>query len=421
MAEPKVLVVEHNAKIGKLIASQLRENGFAALAVRHGAEAAMVLRKVACDVILLDNQIPMGGIKTARILRLHPKFGQVPIIVGLPPDKNEARDIIVEGQGIGLKHFMLKPFTLAALQKNIQSILEAADPPAPPTNLEIREEIRKLSNLPAMPAAHSKLLTLLSKPDEEVDMKQVSTTLEQDPALSTKVMRTCRSAYFGFQGSLMKQAVAFLGVSVIRKIVQSAIIYDVFGEHEEQDHKLTMQRLWQHSLATGMAMELINKDDKKKTHFLLGVLHDIGKAVFMFRFPDHFAKVMELVEEENISILKAERELLGISHAECGGELAVHWDLPGEVRTAIMAHHEPGKTPQHRRLAAMVHIADIAVRKMKIGYGGDDLVPEMDPYAKRLQKDVELLMEHREDFIEQVNSILGGNSDMAAQEEAEEA
>ena len=50
-----------------------------------------------------------------------------------------------------------------------------------------------------MPAAHSKLLTLLSKADEEVDMRQVSSTLEQDPALSAKVMRTCRSAYFGFQ------------------------------------------------------------------------------------------------------------------------------------------------------------------------------------------------------------------------------
>jgi HD-like signal output (HDOD) protein/CheY-like chemotaxis protein len=417
MASLKILVVEHNAKIGKLVASQLREKGFTAFTVRHGAEAAVALRKIPCDVVLLDNQIPLGGIKTARILRLHPKFGQIPLIISLPPEKQEARQIIIDGQKIGLKHFMLKPFTLAALIKNINSVVEDANPPAPPTNLEIREEIRNLSSLPAMPAAHSKLLTLLSKPDEEVDMKQVSTTLEQDPALSTKVMRTCRSAYFGFQGSMMKQAVAFLGVSIIRKIVQSAIIYDVFGDHEEIDGKLTMQRLWQHSLATGMAMEIIGKADKKKTHFLLGVLHDIGKAVFMFRFPDHFARVVELVEEENISILQAERELLGISHAECGGELAVHWDLPGEVRTAIASHHEPSKTPQHRRLAAMVHIADIAVRKMKIGYGGDDLIPQMDPYAKRLQKEVADIEQHREDFVEQVNTILGGNSDMSEEEE----
>jgi HD-like signal output (HDOD) protein len=168
-----------------------------------------------------------------------------------------------------------------------------------------------------------------------------------------------------------------------------------------------MNDLWKHSLATGMAMEVIGKADKKKTHFLLGTLHDIGKAVFLFRFPDHFGKVLDLVEAENISVLNAEYELLGITHADCGGELAIHWDLPGEVRTAITSHHQPGKSTQHRRLAAMVHIADIAVRTMEIGYGGDPLIPEMDPYASRLQKSVEEIIKNKDDFIQQCDSILG--------------
>ena len=306
----------------------------------------------------------------------------------------------------------MKPFTLAALEKKLNEVLENGQPIEKPTNLEIREEIKNLSNLPAMPAAHSKLLMLLSKADEEVDMRQVSSTLELDPALSTKVMRTCRSAYFGFQGNMMSQAVAFLGVAVVRKIVQSAVIYNVFGEAQEQSSTaaLTMSDLWRHSLAVGMAMEVIGKADKKKTHFLLGVLHDIGKAVFKFRFAEHFAKVLDLVEAEKIPIIKAEYELMGITHPECGGELAIHWDLPGEVRTAITSHHTPAQSTQHRRLAAMVHIADIAVRQMEIGYAGDPFVPEMDPYAKRLQKSVEEIVQHKDDFNSQCDSILGGSS-----------
>lgn len=63
---------------------------------------------------------------------------------------------------------------------------------------------------------------------------------------------------------------------------------------------------------------------------------------------------------------------------------------------------------QHKRLATMVHICDIAVRSMKIGFPGDHLIPEMDPYAKRLQKSVEEITEHQEDFVSQINSILGG-------------
>ena len=410
----RILVVERNPKIGGLIAGQLREKGFEAVEVTHGAEAAVELRKKVADLILMDNSVPMGGIKTARILRLHDKFNAIPVVLGLPPNKDEARGVIEQAQDAGVSHFLMKPFTLNSLQKRLEEVLAIDEPVEKPTHQEIRDEIRNLSNLPAMPAAHSKLLTLLSKADEQVDMRQVSSTLEQDPALSTKVMKTCRSAYFGFQGNMMTQAVAFLGVSVIRKIVQSAIIYNVFGDGEDDGGEplgLTMADLWRHSLATGMAMEVIGKADEKKTHFLLGVLHDIGKAVFLFRFTDHYRKVLELVESENVSILQAELDLLGISHADCGGELAIHWDLPGEVRTAIASHHTPGQSSQHRRLAAMVHIADIAVRTMNIGSGGDPLIPAMDPYAQRLQKSVEEIVENQKDIVSQCDSILGANSD----------
>ena len=55
----------------------------------------------------------------------------------------------------------------------------------------------------------------------------------------------------------------------------------------------------------------------------------------------------------------------------------------------------------------MVHISDIAVRTMGIGYGGDPLIPEMDPYAARLQRSVEEIVQNKDDFIQQCDSILG--------------
>jgi putative nucleotidyltransferase with HDIG domain len=222
-------------------------------------------------------------------------------------------------------------------------------------------------------------------------------------------MRVCRSAYFGFQGSLMQQAMAFLGIEEVRQIVQSAVLANIFEEDTGGSDRMSLKDLWKHSLATGLAMEVLGKSDKQKTHFLLGVLHDIGKAIFKFRFPDHFEAVMDMVEKENCSMYYAEQELLGITHAECGGELAVHWDLPPEVRTAIASHHHPSQTSQHRRLAAMVHLAAIAVRTMEIGYAGDSLIPKMDMYAKRsFPKKLEELLENKEELVEQVEAILGG-------------
>ena len=226
----RVLVVERSPKIGQLVADQLKQNGFDATDVRHGAEAALELRRQECDLILLDNQVPMGGVKTARILRLHPKFNTIPIILGLPTNKDEARKVITDSNEVGVSNFLLKPFTMAALKKKLEDVLGDETPAEKPTFMEIREELRNLSNLPAMPEAHSKLLALLSKADDEVDMNAVAKTLEMDAAMSAKVMRTCRSAFFGFQGSMMKQAVAFLGVAVIRQIVQSAVIVSMFDD-----------------------------------------------------------------------------------------------------------------------------------------------------------------------------------------------
>ena len=169
MAAQKVLVIERNPKIGGLIAGQLSQKGYEAEDVRHGAEAAMA-RDQAADLILMDNQIVMGGIKTARLLRLHPKFQPIPIIIGLPTDTDVAREVVVEGQQQGLDHYLRKPFTMAALQQKISEVIEDHLPEEQPTFMEIREEIRSLTDLPVMPEAHNKLLQLLSKPDNEVDM-----------------------------------------------------------------------------------------------------------------------------------------------------------------------------------------------------------------------------------------------------------
>jgi hypothetical protein len=62
-------------------------------------------------------------------------------------------------------------------------------------------------------------------------------------------------------------------------------------------------------------------------------------------------------------------------------------------------------------LAAMVHIADIAVRTMKIGYGGDPLIPQMDPYAQRLSKSIEEITKLKDDISSQCDIILGANAD----------
>ena len=91
----QILVVEKNEKIGGRICAQLREKGYEVRDCRNGPDVVLELRKNGVDVILLDNAIPMGAVKTARILRLHERYNHIPI--GLPPEKERARVVIKEG------------------------------------------------------------------------------------------------------------------------------------------------------------------------------------------------------------------------------------------------------------------------------------------------------------------------------------
>ena len=409
----KVMVIEANARIGALVCEQLAKKGFEAAHVPHGAAAARQLHGDRCDAILIDSKVPIGGVRTARILRLHPVYSTIPVVHLLPPDKEEARAILADAKDYGFAHFLLKPFSLEDLQRSLNQLLSGQN--NRPEGLDtdrIREEIRSLSNLPAMPDVHTKLLQLLGKPDEEIDLTQVAKTMELDPALAIKVMRTCRSAFFGFKGNAMVQALTFLGVETIRMIVQSAIVSSIFSEAGvDRNATFTMRDLWRHSLATGLVMEALSKADKKRNHFMMGLLHDVGKAIFHFRFSDYFSQAVDLAQQEGIPLVKAERDLMGITHAECGGELARYWGLPEEIRTAIITHHDPATATQHRRLATMVHLADIAVRRMGIGSGGDNLIPTMDPLAKRLGISLKDVIERKDEFVEQVDGILGEEED----------
>ena len=63
------------------------------------------------------------------------------------------------------------------------------------------------------------LVKLFEAKVEEIDASAVLEILETIPPLATRVMEKCRSDEHGFQGSLMKQAVAFLGMGTFRQIV----------------------------------------------------------------------------------------------------------------------------------------------------------------------------------------------------------
>ena len=406
MAKTSLLLLEHNDRMRSAVCEHLRTAGYEATGVSGGLQAARAMRHALPDLLLIDDGVPMGGLKTARLLRLHPKYQQIPIILMANGQGNtdDADSQISVGDAV---LFLTKPCSGSDLTAAIEECRKKSLSPL--TATEMRQNLSGIAQLPTLSPAHRKILALLSCEDDRVDIPEVVRTIEVDTGLTLSVLRVCRAAAFGFRGDTIELAITFLGIDKIRSVVQAAIVFNVFDLSvvgNGADDGFTLLELWKHSLACGVIMEQGGRQVKGRDHFIAGMLHDIGKFIIRLRWPDHFDEILRLVEEESKTMCEAERELLGITHADVGYELARKWELPPTIGTSIAFHHHPSRTMQHRRLASLVHVADIMAHTLDIGHGGDKQPRRFDEAAKTIARHVATVLDSKEQIVECVDAMV---------------
>jgi len=118
----KVLVVEDELKIARLVRDYLHQAGFAVLEAADGATALSVARSERPDMVVLDLGLPgMDGLDVTRRLR---ETSSVPII--MLTARSEESDRIV-GLELGADDYIVKPFSPKELVARIRAVLRRAD------------------------------------------------------------------------------------------------------------------------------------------------------------------------------------------------------------------------------------------------------------------------------------------------------
>lgn len=115
--------------------------------------------------------------------------------------------------------------------------------------------------------------------------------------------------------------------------------------------------------------------------FTAGIVHDTGKIILDSLYADFYGEVLQRVATGDVSIYKVEEDVIGLTHAQIGEELAVSWNLGPELVAAIAHHHSPGRAGADEEIASLVHIGDVMARRLGVGSGGDSTVPDIDPAA----------------------------------------
>lgn len=121
MKKAKIVIVEDEADILKVIEYNLLKEGFEVYSALDGEEGLALIQKIMPELVLLDLMIPgIDGLEICRRLKGEAKTSFISII--MVTAKGEESDIVL-GLGLGADDYVTKPFRPRELTARVKSVL----------------------------------------------------------------------------------------------------------------------------------------------------------------------------------------------------------------------------------------------------------------------------------------------------------
>ena len=230
------------------------------------------------------------------------------------------------------------------------------------TDLEIADLIKDIGGLVSLPDMYLRINQLVDDPDSS--SADIAKAVSQDPSFTVRLLRVANSSLYGFSSTIdsVPRAVSIIGTNQIRNLALSMSVARSFAGLPND--LVSMDNFWHHSLLCALAARHLAKVAKRcdpDALFTAGLLHDIGELVIFNRLPEQAREALEMVldSQDEIMVHEAERQSMGFSHAEVGGELARQWQLPPMLEECIEFHHDIAKAKRFPREVALIHLANV--------------------------------------------------------------
>jgi putative nucleotidyltransferase with HDIG domain len=211
-------------------------------------------------------------------------------------------------------------------------------------NMVVDKIQKNISRVAPLPANIRRIMSIVN--DEDADMTQLAKVVEEDPTLTMQALNLCNSAYYALpvQVNSVSHAVRFLGTEAVGGLAMAAYFRGLVRLKGNKTNPW-LEGAGNHLLMTGQISEKLARSAggliSPSTVFTAGLLHDVGKLVFSKLDEVYALEVRDLVESGGMHAVDAEKQILGMDHAEAGALLAEHWKIPEEIVDAIRNHHNP--------------------------------------------------------------------------------
>lgn len=322
--------------------------------MEHGVKVLQTLAHEKFSVIVCGTRV--SGLEGRPLLQdIRQRHPQV-LRIGLA-QQEESHSVLK--QATAAHQYLHKPVDPLLLRNVIRRLTALRNMLADP---QLKELIGRIDTLPSLPRLYTELVKELKAP--EPSMVRVARIIAQDMGMTSKILQIVNSPFFGVARSVSDpiQAANLLGMDMIIALALTAQAFAQFEDREIPGFSQT--DLWAHSAAVATAARRICQHEKCDARVvsnacIAGLLHDVGKLVLAANMPKAYGKVIALAEKLGITMLEAENEIFGATHAEIGGYLLGLWGLPTPVVVAVAFHHRPHEFPSsHFEALTAVHVSN---------------------------------------------------------------
>jgi HD-like signal output (HDOD) protein len=197
----------------------------------------------------------------------------------------------------------------------------------------------KHAKLPSLP--HVLIEVYKELESETAGIERIIQLLETDPGLAARALQLGNSVYYGAAKQITRVEDAILRVGPFdlwALLISTEVKSLFFGIRPDL---MDMNSFWRHALFTACACRILAEQQRLGSAgdlFVAGLLHDIGKLLFLQLMPIEY---VEVIHRRNGGDEGAELEVerLGISHAQLGARLFETWQLPEALITLTAGHH----------------------------------------------------------------------------------
>ena len=118
----KVLIVDDDNGIRKLLGRFLEREGYTAIEAENGLEGVETAKKEQPDLIIMDVMMPqMDGLTAARLIKFYKPLSEVPIIFLTAKDADKEIEL---AEATRAEAYITKPFDVRQVIEVVKSIFE---------------------------------------------------------------------------------------------------------------------------------------------------------------------------------------------------------------------------------------------------------------------------------------------------------